>query len=131
MSGKQAKYTNKDFQVGQTVYIEQIGASSTYMLDTVGEIKEEVIEKVGISYVTTDSQTRYRYSDGLISDSFAKNYLLHVTREDAENSALERKLKKEILTKAKLDLVKLLTLDELQTISAILISVEERLSGGK
>lgn len=60
-----------------------------------------------------------------------KNYLLHVTREDAENSALERKLKKEILSKAKLDLVKLLTLDELQTISAILISAEERLSGGK
>ena len=39
MSEKQAKYTNKDFQVGQTVYIEQIGASSTYMLDTVGENK--------------------------------------------------------------------------------------------
>lgn len=76
MSGKQAKYTNKDFQVGQTVYIEQIGASSTYMLDTVGEIKEEVIEKVGISYVTTDSQTRYRYSDGLISDSFAKKLFI-------------------------------------------------------
>ena len=45
-------------------------------------------------------------------------------------SALERKLKKEILSKAKFDLVKTLTLDELQTISSILTSAEERLNGG-
>ena len=55
MSEKQAKYKKKDFQVGQTVYIEQNAASSAYMVDTVGKIKEEVVEKVGTTYITTSS----------------------------------------------------------------------------
>lgn len=126
MSEKQAKYTKKDFQVGQTVYIEQNAASSAYMVDTVGKIKEEVVEKVGTTYVTTSSQNRYRYGDGLIADVYSKDYCLHLTREQAEISALTRKLKRTILVKTKLSLLETLTLDELQTIGSILTNAEER-----
>lgn len=125
------KYTKKDFQVGQTVYIEQSAASSAYMVDTVGKIKEEVVEKVGTAYVTTDAQNRYRYEDGLIADAYSKDYCLHLTREQAEISGLTRKLKRTILVKTKLSLLESLTLDELQTISSILTSAEDRLNGGK
>lgn len=131
MSEKQAKYTKKDFKVGQTVYIEQSSASAAYMSDTVGRIKEEVVEKVGTAYVTTNYQNRYRYEDGLIADAYSKDYCLHLTREQAEESSLTRKLKRTILVKTKLSLLESLTLEELQTISSILTSAEERLSGGK
>lgn len=131
MSEKQAKYMKRDFQVGQTVYIEQSSASSAYMVDTIGKVKEEVVEKVGITYVTTDTQNRYRYEDGLIADAYSKDYCLHLTREQAEESSLIRKLKRTILVKTKLNLLESLTLDELQTIGSILTSAEERLNGGK
>lgn len=131
MSEKQAKYTKKDFKVGQTVYIEQSSASAAYMSDTVGRIKEEVVEKVGTAYVTTNYQNRYRYKDGLIADAYSKDYCLHLTREQAEESSLTRKLKRTILVKTKLSLLESLTLEELQMISSILTSAEERLSGGK
>lgn len=127
---KNTKYTKKDFQVGQTVYIEQSSASSAYMVDTVGKIKEEVVEKVGTTYVTTDAKNRYRYEDGLIADAYSKDYCLHLTREQAEESSLTRKLKRTILVKAKLSLLETLTLDELQTIGSILTNAEERANGG-
>lgn len=127
MSEKQAKYAKKDFQVGQTVYIEQIGASVHYLKDTIGKITEEVVEKVGVKFVSTN-KGRYRLEDGLDDCDTSKDFLLHLTKQGAEASALERKLKKEILSKAKFDLVKTLTLDELQTISSILTSAEERLN---
>lgn len=127
---RKPKYTKKDFQVGQTVYIEQNAASSAYMVDTVGKIKEEVVEKVGTTYVTTNSQNRYRYEDGLIADAYSKDYCLHLTREQAEISALTRKLKRTILVKTKLSLLETLTLDELQTIGSILTNAEEHLNGG-
>ena len=99
---RKPKYTKKDFQVGQTAYIEQNAASSAYMVDTVGKIKEEVVEKVGTTYVTTSSQNRYSYEDGLIADAYSKDYCLHLTREQAEISALTRKLKRTILVTTKL-----------------------------
>ena len=128
---QEPKYTNKDFQVGQTVSIEQSAASSAYMVDTVGKIKEEVVEKVGTTYVTTNPQNRYRYEDGLIADAYSKDYCLHLTREQAEISGLTRKLKRTILVKTKLSLLETLTLDELQMIGAILTNAEERWGGGK
>lgn len=127
---QEPKYTKKDFQVGQTVYIEQNAASSAYMVDTVGKIKEEVVEKVGTTYITTSSQNRYRYEDGLIADAYSRDYCLHLTREQAEISGLTRKLKRTILVKTKFSLLETLTLDELQTIGSILTNVEERLNGG-
>lgn len=127
---RKPKYTKKDFQVGQTVYIEQSAASSAYMVDTVGRVKEEVVEKVGTTYVTTDAQNRYRYEDGLIADAYSKDYCLHLTREQAEISGLTRKLKRTILVKTKFSLLETLTLDELQTIGSILTNAEERLNGG-
>lgn len=127
---RKPKYTKKDFQVGQTVYIEQSATSSAYMVDTVGRVKEEVVEKVGTTYVTTDAQNRYRYEDGLIADAYSKDYCLHLTREQAEESSLTRKLKRTILVKTKLSLLETLTLDELQTIGSILTNAEERLNGG-
>lgn len=127
---KNPKYTKKDFQVGQTVYIEQSAASSAYMVATVGRVKEEVVEKVGTTYVTTDAQNRYRYEDGLIADDYSKDYCLHLTREQAEISGLTRKLKRTILVKTKFSLLETLTLDELQTIGLILTNAEERLNGG-
>ena len=127
---RKPKYTKKDFQVGQTVYIEQSAASSAYMVDTVGKIKEESVEKVGTTYVTTSAQSRYRYEDGLIADAYSKDYCLHLTREQAEISALTRKLKRTILVKTKLSLLETMTLDELQTIGSILTNAEERLNGG-
>lgn len=130
MSEKQAKYTKKDFKVGQTVYIEQRSASAAYMSDTVERIKEEVVEKVETAYVTTNYQNRYRYEDGLIADAYSKDYCLHLTREQAEESSLTRKLKRTILVKTKLSLLESLTIEELQTISSILTSAEERSNGG-
>lgn len=127
---RKPKYTKKDFQVGQTVYIEQSAASSAYMVDTVGKIKEESVEKVGTTYVTTSAQNRYRYEDGLIADAYSEDYCLHLTREQAEISALTRKLKRTILVKTKLSLLETMTLDELQTIGSILTNAEERLNGG-
>lgn len=127
---RKPKYTKKDFQVGQTVYIEQNAASSAYMVDTVGKIKEEVVEKVGTTYITTSSQKRYRYEDGLIADAYSRDYCLHLTRDQAEISALTRKLKITILVKTKFSLLETLTLDELQTIGSILTNAEERLNGG-
>ena len=129
MSERQMKYRKQDFQVGQTVYIEQISASSTYMVDTIGRVKEEVVAKVGTTYITTTNQNRYCYIDGLVADSYAKDYLLHLTKEGAETSALITRLKKNILSKANLNLVEFLTLEELQTISSILTTAEERLNG--
>jgi hypothetical protein len=129
MSEKQAKYTKKDFQVGQTVYIEQIGASVHYLKDTIGKVTEEIIEKIGVKFVTTN-KGRYRLDDGLDDCDTSKDFLLHLTEQEAKDSALERKLKKEILSKVKFDLVKTLTLEELQTIGSILTDAEERLNGG-
>lgn len=126
---KQVKYTKKDFQVGQTVYIEQIGASVHYLKDTVGKITKEVIEKVGVKFVTTN-KARYRLEDGLVDYDGSKDFLLHLTEQEARNSALGRKLKRDILSKTKFDLVKTLTLDELQTINLILTNAEERVNGG-
>ena len=127
---RKPQYTKKDFQVGQTVYIEQNAASSAYMVDTVVKIKEEVVEKVGTTYITTSSQNRYRYEDGLIADAYSRDYCLHLTRDQAEISALTRKLKITSLVKTKFSLLETLTLDELQTIGSILTNAEERLNGG-
>ena len=130
MSEKQAKYTKKDFQVGQTVYIEQIGASVHYLKDTVGKITEEVVEKIGTKFVTTN-ESRYHLVDGLVDCNTSKDFLLHLTKEGAEVSALERQLKRDILSKVRFELVRTLNLDELKAIASILTSAEERLSGGK
>lgn len=129
MSEKQAKYTKKDFQVGQTVYIEQIGASVHYLKDTVGKITEEVVEKIGTKFVTTN-ESRYHLVDGLVDCNTSKDFLLHLTKEGAEVSALERQLKRDILSKVRFELVRTLNLDELKAIASILTSAEERLNGG-
>ena len=129
MSEKQAKYSKQDFQVGQIVYSEQIGASVHYLKDTVGKITEEVVEKVGTKFVTTN-ESRYLLVDGLVDCDTSKDFLLHLTKEGAEVSALERKLKKDILSKVKFELVRTLNLDELKSIDSILTNAEERLNGG-
>ena len=129
MPEKQAKYAKKDFRIGQTVYIEQIGASVHYLKDTIGKITEEVVEKVGTKFVITN-ESRYHLADGLVECDTSKDFLLHLTKEGAEVSALERKLKKDILSKVEFELVRTLNLDELKTIDSILTSAEERLNGG-
>lgn len=122
---QEPKYTKKDFQVGQTVYIEQVSASSSYLRDTVGKITEGVVEKVGTTYVTTDNGI-FHLVDGLVKDNFNRDFLLHLTKESAENSALERKWKKEILSKLDYRLVNYMTLDELGTLVGILDVAEFR-----
>lgn len=124
-TNQEPKYTKKDFQVGQTVYIEQISASAHYMKDTVGQITEGVVEKVGSAYVTTNKGIFY-LADGLVKYNFNRDFLLHLTKENAENSALERKWKKEILSKLDYHLVNYMTLDELGTLVGILDIAEFR-----
>lgn len=116
---RKPKYTKKDFQVGQTVYIEQISASAHYMKDTVGKLTKGVVEKVGTTHVTTDKGI-FHLADGLVKDNFNRDFLLHLTYEDAENSALARKWKREILSKLDYRLVEYMTLDELGTLVGIL-----------
>lgn len=116
---QEPKYTKKDFQVGQTVYIEQISASAHYMKDTVGKLTKGVVEKVGTTYVTTDKGI-FHLVDGLVKDNFNRDFLLHLTYEDAEKSALARKWKREILSKLDYRLVEYMTLDELGTLVGIL-----------
>ena len=130
VSERQVKYNKQEFQVGQIVYIEQVDASAHYLKDTVGKVTEEVVEKVGTKYITTSRKDQYRYSDGLIANSYPHDYMLHLTKEDAELSSLTKKLKKIILSKTKLNLLESLTLSELETISDILTSAEERTNGG-
>lgn len=122
---KKPKYTKKDFQVGQTVYIEQIDASAHYLKDTVGEVTEGLVEKVGSAYIIT-SRGIFHLADGLVKDNFNRDFLLHLTKESAENSALERKWKKEILSKLNYSLVNYMTLDELGTLVGILDVAEFR-----
>lgn len=116
---QEPKYTKKDFQVGQTVYIEQISASAHYMKDTVGKLTKGVVEKVGTTYVTTDKGI-FHLADGLVKDNFNRDFLLHLTYEDAEKSALARKWKREVLSKLDYRLVEYMTLDELGTLVGIL-----------
>lgn len=118
-TNQKLKYTKKDFQVGQTVYIEQISASAHYMKDTVGKLTKGVVEKVGTTYVTTDKGI-FHLADGLVKDNFNRDFLLHLTYEDAEKSALARKWKREILSKLDYRLVEYMTLDELGTLVGIL-----------
>lgn len=126
MSLKQKlKYTEKDFQVGQTVYIEQVSASSSYLRDTVGKLTKGVVEKVGTTYVTTDKGI-FHLNDGLVKDNFNRDFLLHLTYADAENSALARKWKKEILSKLDYRLVNYMTLDELGALVGLLSVAEFR-----
>lgn len=66
----------------------------------------------------------------MIADAYSRDYCLHLTRDQAEISALTRKLKITILVKTKFSLLETLTLDELQTIGSILTNAEERLKGG-
>lgn len=122
---RKLKYTKKDFQVGQTVYIEQVDASTHYMKDTVGQITEGVVTKVGSAYVTTDKGI-FHLADGLVKDNFNRDFLLHLTKDGAENSALARKWKKEILAKLDYRLVDYMTLDELGTLVGILDVAEFR-----
>ena len=122
---RKPKYTKKDFQVGQTVYIEQISASAHYMKDTVGKLTKGVVEKVGTTYVTTDKGI-FHLADGLVKDNFNRDFLLHLTYEDAEKSALARKWKREILSKLDYRLVEYMTLDELGTLVGILDIVDFR-----
>ena len=124
-TNQKPKYTKKDFQVGQTVYIEQVDASTHYMKDTVGEVTEVVVKKVGSAYVTTDKGI-FHLADGLVKDNFNRDFLLHLTYEDAENSALARKWKREILSKLDYRLVDYMTLDELGTFVSILEVAEFR-----
>lgn len=124
-TNQEPKYTKKDFQVGQTVYIEQIGASAHYLKDTVGEVTEGIVEKVGSTYVTTDKGI-FHLADGLVKDNFNRDFLLHLTKDGAENSALARKWKKEILAKLNYRLVNYMTLDELGTLVGILDIAEFR-----
>lgn len=118
-TNQKLKYTKKDFQVGQTVYIEQISASAHYMKDTVGKLTKGVVEKVGTTYVTTDKGI-FHLADGLVKDNFNRDFLLHLTYEDAEKSTLARKWKREILSKLDYRLVEYMTLDELGTLVGIL-----------
>lgn len=122
---QEPKYTKKDFQVGQTVYIEQISASTHYMKDTVGKLTKGVVEKVGTTHVTMDKGI-FHLADGLVKDNFNRDFLLHLTYEDAEHSALARKWKKEILSKMDYRLVEYMTLDELGTLVGILDIAEFR-----
>lgn len=122
---QEPKYTKRDFQVGQTVYIEQVSASSSYLRDTVGKLTKGVVEKVGTTYVTTDKGI-FHLDDGLVKDNFNRDFLLHLTYEDAENSALARKWKKEILSKLDYRLVNYMTLDELGTLVGVLDIAEFR-----
>ena len=89
------------------------------MTDTVGTITKGVVEKVGTTYVTTDKGI-FHLADGLVKDNFNRDFLLHLTYEDAEKSALARKWKREILSKLDYRLVEYMTLDELGTLVGIL-----------
>ena len=60
-----------------------------YLKDTVGKITEEVVEKIGTKFVTTN-ESRYHLVDGLVDCNTSKDFLLHLTKEGAEVSALER-----------------------------------------
>lgn len=122
---QEPNYTKNDFELGQTIYIERIGDSSTDTVDFIGQIVETFVENVDDTYVTTDKGI-FRLADGLEKCVFSGTHLLHLTKEGAENSALERKLKKEILDKLDYGLIEYMTLEELGTLSAILFIAEVR-----
>ena len=86
---KQPKYTKHDFHVGQEVYVETIYGRGE------GNIRTEIVEKVGHKYVTTNRDI-YHLSDGRNKSEYAQCYELWVNLDEVSDKVLHDQLAQEI-----------------------------------
>lgn len=86
---KQPKYTKYDFHVGQEVYVETIYGRGE------GNIRTEVVEKVGHKYVTTNRDI-YHLSDGRNKSEYTQCYELWINLDEISDKVLHDQLAKEI-----------------------------------
>ena len=85
---KQPKYTKHDFHVGQEVYVETIYGRGE------GNIRAEIVEKVGHKYVTTNRDI-YHLSDGRNKSEYAQCYEIWTNLDEVSDKVLHDQLAKE------------------------------------
>lgn len=130
MPKKELRYTKKDFQVGQEVYIERTYARSrTSELE--GDIHTEIVEKVGTKFVTTNKR-KYCLSDGREATEYSPAFEIWTSKEEVEEkvakdrafSGLQNKFEKSFGTGNQLK--NKLTLDEMNHFLHIIAEAEAR-----
>lgn len=118
------RYTKKDFYVGQEVYIEYVGLK----LSLRGELRTEIVKKVGNKYIETDHRRKYYVKDGREATEYSSNYVLWIDKKDYEQKlekdkvyrALEKKFNSGYGDIEQRELYKALTLEDLREIERII-----------
>lgn len=118
------KYTKKDFYVGQEVYVEYVGLK----LSLRGELRTEIVKKVGNKYIETDHRRKYYVEDGREATEYSSNYVLWIDKKEYEQKlekdkvyrALEKKFNSGYGDIEQRELYKVLTLEDLREIERII-----------
>jgi hypothetical protein len=119
------RFTKKDFYVGQEVYAECVNTGG--LLLNRGEIKEEVVTKVGNKFVTTNKRT-YLIASGVEMSDYSPNFVLWNNKDEAKVKVDKDKVFSKLISLFRLDscslqeqrLYKKLSLEDLQEIERII-----------
>ena len=125
------RFTKKDFYVGQEVYAECVNTGG--LLLNRGEIKEEVVTKVGNKFVTTNKRT-YLIASGVEMSDYSPNFVLWNNKDEAKVKVDKDKVFSKLISLFRLDscslqeqrLYQQLSLEDLQEIERIIDKVEEK-----
>lgn len=121
------RYTKKDFYVGQEVYVEYVGLK----LSLRGELRTEIVKKVGNKYIETDHHRKYYVKDGRETTEYSSNYVLWIDKKEYEQKLEKDKVYRALANKfnsgygdiEQNELYKTLTIEDLREIERI---VEKR-----
>lgn len=118
------KYNRMDFKVGQKVYIEITWGSNK------GNILEEIVEKIGTKYVTTNRE-RYSLADGRNVSEYQRDYEIWLSEdgllEKIEREKLAKNIEKHFFSPYGVrSFSDKLTLEELREIRAIIENAYNR-----
>lgn len=119
------RYTKNDFYVGQEVYAEYIGLTSSR--NKKGNISVETVTKLGNKYVTTNKRM-YQIADGFLVTEYSPDYVLWLNKSDLETKIAKDKLFSKLLSEfssgvgilQNRKLYKRLSLEDLQEIKRII-----------
>lgn len=119
--------TKKDFYVGQEVYVEYVGLK----LSLRGELRTEIVKKVGNKYIETDHHRKYYVKDGREVTEYSSNYVLWIDKKEYEQKLEKDKVYRALANKfnsgygdiEQNELYKILTIEDLREIERI---VEKR-----
>lgn len=117
------RYTKKDFYVGQEVYVEYVG----HKLSLRGELRTEIVKKVGNKYIETDHHRKYYVKDGREATEYSSNYVLWIDKKEYEQKLEKDKVYRALANKfnsgygdiEQQKLYQALTLEDLQEIERI------------